>query len=266
MTQIGDYETGLIYCGECADLMMGLPDGRIPLTVTSPPYGKARKYKGFVFDYKPILSQLFRVTSQGGVLVWVTNDETIKGKETGESFRQALYAMDIVGWSLYDTMIYETAKQPQNRRRYEPKFEYMFVFTKGTPRTWNPITERATYAGQKTSPRKYNKDGTLEEWSGDGIIKQRKVLGNIWYMQSGNGRNQGKGKHPAVFPLELPKRHIITWTNPGDLVFDPMCGSGTTLVAAREEGRDFLGFDISSEYVQDAGERVAGARLPLLTI
>lgn len=260
---LGPYEPNNIYCGECSEMMSHLPDGCIDLTVTSPPYDNLRTYHGFTFDYTAVISQLYRVTKPGGVVVWVVADATVKGSETGTSFRQALYAMGC-GFRLHDTMIYQTDKQPLNDNRYEPKFEYMFVWSKGKPKTWNPIMIPSTYAGQKCAPREYNKNGTKKDWSGNGIVKAKKVLGNVWYFPSGKGKTTTDNiNHSGMFPEALARDHIISWSNPGDLVFDPMIGSGTMAKMAMQNGRNYLGFDISEEYVELARRRVAYANPPL---
>ena len=85
--------------------MARMPDGFIDLTVTSPPYDNLRAYSGYSFDFEAVAKELYRVTKQGGVVIWVVGDATIKGSETGTSFRQALFFKEI-GFNLHDTMIY----------------------------------------------------------------------------------------------------------------------------------------------------------------
>jgi len=264
-------ETDTVVCGECALLMASLPDDCIALTVTSPPYDNLRDYQGYVFDFEAIAAQLWRVTKPGGVVVWVVGDATVGGSETGTSFRHALGFMEL-GFRLHDTMIYEKAGfRFPDARRYNPVFEYMFVFSKGGPKTFNPIEDkRNVYAGTSVARRSQtrNKDGSLTEnsaWRHD-RDKRVKLYGkrnNIWrvYQKRVSG---GVSAHPAIFPEALARDHILSWSNPGDLVFDPMCGSGTVLKMAVELGRHYLGFDISEKYVELARRRVRGARIPLL--
>src|SRR5690606_30400730 len=137
----------VLYLGDCLEVMRDmLSDGSVDLTVTSPPYDNLRTYNGTLNDWTPekwqaIIRELFRVTKQGGVVVWVVGDATIKGSETGTSFRQALYAMDC-GFKLHDTMIYEKAGTGAcgSNRAYWQTWEYMFVFGKGNVSKFNPIT------------------------------------------------------------------------------------------------------------------------------
>ena len=133
-------KTNIIHTGSCAEIMRDFPADCIDLTVTSPPYDNLRTYGGAVnaFDFEPIAQELFRVTKPGGVVVWVVGDATVNGSETGTSFRQALRFMEI-GFRLHDTMIYEKENYiPLTHNRYEQCFEYMFVFSKGTPKTFHP--------------------------------------------------------------------------------------------------------------------------------
>jgi site-specific DNA-methyltransferase (adenine-specific) len=265
MSELGPYQRNEIYTGECADMMSRLPDGCIDLTVTSPPYDNLRSYNGYTFDYTAVLQQLYRVTKPGGVVVWVVADATINGSETGTSFRQALYAMEC-GFNLHDTMIYWRDNPPMNDNRYQHEFEYMFILSKGTPVTFNGIKTKKTYKdGRKTKAyhRYKNGDYRINELTD----RDDKLMGNIWRIGGGGGKSTHDNyahDHPAIFPEALARDHILSWSNPGDIVLDPMMGSGTVAKMAMQNGRDYLGFDISQEYVELAQKRVAWANPPLL--
>ena len=243
-----------LYHGDCANVMAErIPDGAIDLTVTSPPYDNLRTYNGYTFDFEAIAAQLWRVTKPGGVVVWVVADATINGSETGTSFRQALHFMSL-GFNLHDTMIYETDKPPMNDNRYQACFEFMFVFSKGHLETWNPLVERSLHAGKRNTSRVYlNVDGTLKPMTKPGVYNDMKVRTSIWRYSSGND----KPGHPAPFPEALARDHILSWSNPGDVVLDPMMGSGTTIKMAILTGRQAIGIDTSAEYVELARRRIA---------
>ncbi len=251
------FDLNNIYCGDCLKLMKEIDDNIIDLTVTSPPYDNLREYKGFSLDFKKIAKELFRITKPGGVLVWVVGDATNKGTESGTSFTQALYFKEI-GFNLHDTMIYAKENPiPQNHNRYEQTFEYMFVFSKGKPNTFNPIKIETKNAGKEFDwgNRKtvMDKNQCRRDRGSEKItVKPTKTKGNIWYYPVGGG----KTGHPAVFPEKLAYDHIISWSNEGDLVFDPFVGSGTTCKMAKSLNRDFLGFDICEEYVKIAKENI----------
>jgi DNA modification methylase len=246
-------ETNVVYRGNCVDVMAGMPDNCIDLTVTSPPYDGLRTYNGYDFDFKSIADQLYRITKQGGVVVWVVGDETKKFCESLSSFSQAFYFYDI-GFNLLDTMIYykeNYALAYPTLRRYANQFEYMFVFTKGRPNTFNPIQVKKTRMSDRMSKFR-QKDGTWVHKKIEANNKETKDASNVWSYPVGF-KNLG---HPAVFPESLARDHILSWSNPGDIVLDPMAGSGTTLKMARENERKYIGIEISQEYIDIINNRL----------
>lgn len=246
--------------GNCVEIMKKLDNDVIDLTVTSPPYDDLRNYKGFIFPFEDIAKELYRITKQGGIVVWVVNDATIGGNETGTSFKQALYFRQI-GFNLHDTMIFrKTNPIPQiYRKRYNNEFEFMFVFSKGTVKTHNPLMVDCLHAGLELNGTTY-KNFSRNEQTREKLakpVKDKKIKGNIWEYVVGKKQEDQEAKgHPAPFPCELVRDHIKSWTNQGDLVFDPMCGSGTTARVACEMGRQYIGIDISHEYCEMARKRV----------
>jgi len=250
--------------GDCAAVLSSFPEECIDLTCTSPPYDSARLYKGFVFDFEAIAQQLFKVTKKGGVVVWVVGDQTINGSESGTSFRQALYFKEI-GFNLHDTMIYEKngPAYPASFRsnRYSQVFEYMFILAKGKPKTYNLIKDKPNkWAGHQSFGRATSRqvDGSLKE-RGKHITQDVGYRYNIWKYNTGFGYSSADKrafKHPAIFPDKLAEDHIITWSNEGDVVLDPMSGSGTVLIAAKKLNRKYIGIEISGEYCSLINERL----------
>jgi DNA modification methylase len=260
---LGSIELNRIYQMDCAEGMRLLPEGSVDLTVTSPPYDNLRTYNGYSFDFEKIAQELYRVTKSGGVVVWVVGDATINGSETGTSFRQALYFKEI-GFSLHDTMIYlKTKPTPQAQHpRYQPAFEYMFVFCKGyPPKTFNPLKEPTKHTGKvvKTNGQR-NADNTFRHKNGKLIeIRKEKTRSNVWAYSNFRPSDMPKDGHPAIFPEALASDHILSWSNPGDIVLDPFMGSGTTAKMAILTGRNFVGFEISREYIEIANKRLEAA-------
>ena len=236
--------------------MSSQPEGIIDLTVTSPPYDNLRDYNEYSFDYRQTLEQLYRITKPGGAVVWIVNDSTVDGSKTGTSFKQALAAIDI-GFNLNDTMIWDKlgfSYAGGLNVRYGQVFEYMFIFTKGKPKTFNPLRDRKN---KNTGPFKKTHrlpDGTIVD---DGTFTQGEygIRYNIW--QQGPQRQRGELCHPAPFPLQLVKDHILSWSNEGDLVYDPFTGSGTTAVACKLLNRQFIGTELSAEYIEISNKRIA---------
>ena len=242
--------------------MKDITEGSNDLTVTSPPYDNLRTYnnqKVFTFDdFKILATELFRVTKPGGVVVWVVGDATINGSETGTSFKQALYFKE-VGFNIHDTMIYRKSNYvPLTHNRYEQEFEYMFIFSKGKPKTFNPIKELCKHAGSSTWRKsKYYKDSSdkLTETIKQEISKD-KIHGNVFEYKTGNQTETLDFKHPAMFTEQLANDHIITWSNEYDIILDPFMGSGTTGVACKQLNRDFIGIELDEKYFDIAEDRI----------
>ena len=250
-------ELNNFYVGESVTFMRNnIPDNSVDLTVTSPPYDDLRNYNGFVFDYKSMLLELYRVTKQGGVVVWIVGDKTHKGSETLTSFQHALYAKEI-GFNVHDTMIYAKnnvyAYDPRNKR-YKQSFEYMFIFSKGKPNTYNEIKDRSNkHAGKiLTGTKGRTKDGVKRDLKPT-VMSDFQARFNIWEYTTGGSVSKDKiaFDHPAIFPEQLALDHIITWSNEGDVILDPMCGSGTVCKQAWLNKRNFIGIDMSEEYIND---------------
>lgn len=253
-----------ITCGDSALILKSIPSSSVDLTVTSPPYDDIRDYNGYTFLEENIIKELFRVTKSGGVVVWVVGDSTIKGSESGSSFRQALKFMEH-GFKLHDTMIYEknTSSFPASKKstRYTQIFEYMFVFCKDKIKTVNLISDKPNkWAGHTNWGKNTNrlKNGELQETSDIKPVPDFSPRNNIWKYNVGKGFNskdKESHEHPAIFPEQLAEDHILSWSNEGDTVLDPFSGSGTTLKMAKKNGRNYVGIDISDEYCKLA-ERI----------
>ena len=247
-----------IHCADCLEFMKKIPDNSIDLVVTSPPYDNLRDYNGYSFDFESIAKELFRVIKEGGVVVWIVGDATVKGSETGTSFKQALYFKEI-GFNLHDTMIWNKGTFTavgSLKTRYAPVFEYMFVLSRGTPKTFNPIKDRRNKSfGRKHHGTIRQKDGTTKPLSniGKNIPKFGQRF-NIWKLFA--EKSNSKRLHPAMFPERLAEDHIKSWSNKGDVILDPMNGSGTTTKMAYLLGRKYIGIDVSEEYCLISRDRL----------
>jgi DNA modification methylase len=244
--------------GDCLERMKQIPDGSVDLTVTSPPYDNLRSYNGNNEQWgehvwKSVLKDLHRVTKHGGVVVWVVGDATIKGSETGTSFKQALWAMEC-GFNV-ETMIWEKTGSGclGSNKYYSQNFEYMFIFAKGPPKTTNLIKDREN---KIKSGRAVVNGGLDKEGKGKTRTVERKPFGkrnNIWRFDT-----QKNSDHPAPFPIAMANDHILSWSNKGDTVFDPFLGSGTTGVASQNLNRSFIGIELDETYFKIAQKRIAG--------
>jgi len=252
---------------DCRDTMARMPDSHLDLVVTSPPYDKLRNYKdgsGLRWQdsvWQDVLHLLFRVMKKGGVVVWVVNDSTINGSETGTSFRQALFAKKI-GFRLHDTMIWHKNNIPYSHPRYEQSFEYMFVFSKSKPNTFCPIQVPTKHAGRvkRLHTKTVYEDSLASSLIGkERTVKPSKIKDNVWYIPTGGNiatTDKIAFEHSAIFPERLAEDHILSWSKEGDLVYDPFMGSGTTGKMAVLNKRNFVGSEIIRDYYRIAETRV----------
>lgn len=259
MTPIYSQNDIQIYNINCLDYLKSLPENSIKFTLTSPPYDNIRDYNGFDFDFEGIAAELWRTTEVGGVIAWNVADATINGSETGTSMRQALYFMSL-GFKLHDTMIYaknNPVPSSTTSKRYHQAWEYIFILSKDTPSTFNPITVKSKYGHLKANTKYRGKDGKIEytQTKRNEFTRVR----NIFEYSIGGGHvttDKVAYQHPALMPEKLAEDMIITWTNPGDTVFDPFTGAGTTAKICLLSGRKFHGTEISEEYCQLSKERL----------
>ncbi len=255
--KIGAFEVNSINNIDCVDGMKQLPENCIDLVVTSPPYDDLRDYHGYTFRFEEIVVELFRVIKDGGVVVWVVGDKVDKGNRSLTSFKHALFFQQ-TGFNVHDIMIYKKKNTPFMRSNaYTNCYEFMFVFSKGKPKTFNPLKTKTVRQGSEKLVSNKKADGVNNKvWA---ELKEEKTLTNIWEYAVGLGgttNDKFAFKHTAMFPERLAQDHILSWSNEGDMVFDPMCGSGTTCKMAALNKRSYLGMEISKEYTEIALQRV----------
>jgi site-specific DNA-methyltransferase (adenine-specific) len=241
--------------------MRTMKDKSVDLTVTSPPYDDLRTYGGYGWDFGSIARELFRITRDGGVVVWVVGDQTVEGSESLTSFKQAIYFVEQCGFNLHDTMIYAKRgfSNPSNNR-YHQVFEYMFILSIGAPETFNPIKDKYNVVTRCGGDCTRQRDGKMKYGDRGGLlVAEYGQRYNIWEYTTGGGNMAEDMKehwHPAIFPLSLAKDHIISWSNAGDVVLDCMMGSGTVGVACKLLRRNFIGCEISPKYFELAKRRI----------
>lgn len=259
-----------IICGDNCDVLGGFPRECIDLVVTSPPYDDLRTYGGHTWDFYGVAWQLKRVLKPGGVIVWVVNDQTIEGDESGASWFQASHFKSL-GLNLWDTMIWDKpwCQYGDTGARYAGTWEYMFVLSHGKPSAVNLLRDRRNLQAGSIKSTRFDRRAT-----GDGggqvtrssphIVSEFGPRKAIWEIPVGSEAPTINGKsHPAIFPEDLARDHILSWSNEGDVVLDPFNGSGTTSKMAREMGRRYIGIDVNQEYCEIAQKRLQQQLLPL---
>ena len=270
MVDIGLFQRNTLHHGRSEILMAGVPDESIDFTITSCPYDDmdllynpipsgTRDYEGYVWNFKEIANQLWRITKPGGVVVWNVWNPTIDGKESMASTLQKLYFFTL-GFRVHATMYYKVVGSGAkgSKYTYNKTLEYVFVFSKGRPKSINLIRDkRNLYAGEKTTGERLKADGSKKK-NKSRVINQYSKRDDVWEVQ-----NATFDDHPAPMPPELARGHIMSWTSLGDIVFDPFVGRGTSAIEAYQLGRDYLGFDCSKTYINRARVNVSEANTPL---
>ncbi|MBE2255213.1 MAG: site-specific DNA-methyltransferase [Ignavibacteria bacterium] len=256
-------ELSKVYNEDCLETMSKMPDNFIDFIITSPPYDDLRNYNGYKFEFEKIAKELYRVLKNNGVMVWVVSDKTENGSETGSSFKQALYFKEI-NFNIHDTMIYyKNNPMPQTGNRYHQHFEYMFALSKGNPKTFNPIKEKTKYRGLANMKNR-GVNGSLNYKKVERSLEKK--VGNVFFYSIGGGistKDKIAYNHPAIFPEQLVKDQILTWTNENELVYDPFMGSGTTAKVAEILNRKWIGSEISDEYVSICKQRLKNLQTKL---
>ena len=262
MTPYFEQDGVTLYHGDnVATMREAMPDASIDLVVTSPPYDNLRTYGGHTWDFEGLAAELWRTIKPGGVVVWIVNDATVDGSETGTSFRQALHFKEI-GFRLHDTMIWERISPFPESNRYQPSFEFMFILAKGAPNTFNAIKDRPTQSPGtvKLSRMERQPGGEIRRPQRRFVTSELAARTNIWrVVSSGCESNEHRDlvlQHPATFSESLARDHILSWSNEGGTVLDPFSGSGTTLKMARLMGRKGIGIEIHQDYCDIAAERL----------
>jgi site-specific DNA-methyltransferase (adenine-specific) len=237
--------------------------------VTSPPYGKIREYGGHDFThekFQSIARELYRITKPGGIVVWIVRDQILRRNgATGESARQWLYFQK-VGFRLHDQIPMEKLGQRwAGRNRYGNSIEYALVVSKGRPDFVDLIRDRENkHAGKLNVFTRRAANGEMQVAGKPQAINRLGVRRGVWAY--GVGRSSTTRDydalriHPALMPEQMAEDHIISWSRPGELVFDPMAGGGTTCKMALLNNRRYLGFEIHRPFQQGAVRRLERAR------
>jgi len=245
-----------IYHGDCREILPLLP--KVDLVLTSPPYGNMRDYKKNTWNFGNTARGIESLLKKGSICVWIEGDQTEKGSESGDSFTHALFFKSI-GLNLHDTMIYMKDGLPfPESTRYQPIFEYMFVFSKVKPKTFNPIKKKNIWGAMVRREFERQKDGTVKSENNRYTLDEGN-LGNVWLYGTGYMKSSTDPiafEHPAIFPDALAKDHIKSWSNEGETILDPFMGSGTTLRSAKDLKRKSIGIEISKEYCDIAVKRL----------
>lgn len=258
--------------GDCLDILARMKPEVVDLTVFSPPYDEIRDYqKGWKFDFAVLGRKLFHVTKSGGLCAVVMGDGTKDFAKSLTTFRLAVDWCDNAGWRLFECCIYHRDGNPGAwwKQRFRVDHEYILLFLKGKkPKTFHkePLMVPSKHAGKIYSGTDRLTNGGFKQIEPK-EVNQLKCRGTVWrYSTSNTEGNRTKLLHPATFPDRLAEDIILCFSDPGDLVLDPMTGSGTVCVMAAKNSRRFVGVEISEDYCAIARQRLAqevSGQLPL---
>lgn len=249
----------ILHC-DCLDGMRQLPDNSIPLAVTSSPYDAIRTYGGHAFAFEPVAKELWRITAPGGVVVWVIADQVIKGSLTGTKHRQVLHFLDL-GFRLHNEITLTTVNTPLPQKiRYAQNSQTAYVLAKGRPHAVNLLRDKPNKSAGvfKREWVARSKDGTMRKGYYGKCIAPYSLRGDVWtYLVGNNHTTKDKLSHPSPMAEQMAEDLIISFSRPGELVFDPMAGSGTTCKMALLNHRSYLGMEIHEPYWREAVERLS---------
>ena len=250
-----------IICEDNITYLKTLPDECIDFVITSPPYDALRDYNGYKLDLHGLGVELLRVLKDGGICVMVIQDSTRDFAKSLTSFRTIVDWCDNIGFRLFECNIYnrQGTEGAWWKKRFRVDHEYMPIFLKGKrPQYFDKenIKIPSKHGGKvMTGANIRTKNG--QTGSRKVKINPTKCPGTV--MSFGNtcgGESKLKSKHPAVFPNMLAYDMIECFCPKDCIVIDPFNGSGTTTLAAKCLGRNYIGIDVSEEYNQIARERL----------
>ena len=259
-----------VYKGDSASSLGRIASNVVDLVVTSPPYGNLRLY-GDVANtwgwekFKVIANELVRTLKPHGVIAWNVNDECVNGGYSCTSMRQIIHFTDVLGLRLHQCIVWRK-KNPMPHRcknRYQPSYELVYILSKGEPKTFNPLMRECKNRGKEYIQKFQSQRGKGYERTVKGAVSNETIDNDVWDIATASSnevsytlKDGRKIRHTAVFPKELARRIICSYSNEGDAVLDPFLGSGTSGVVAVELGRNFIGCELNEDYYQMASERI----------
>ncbi len=240
-----------------------LPDNKIALTVTSPPYHNAinyqehqdseKWYRGtveisieeWIEEMRTVFSEVYRVTKPGGFCCIVIGNEIIEGKN--KLPLPALLLVELtkkeIGWSFFEEIIWNKVTGGKKRFRVTVQHPYPTYYYPNIMHEQIIIFRKMPFYNVKDKKSKLVLDDLMK----------KEVANSVWHIAP--MPPSYRRFHPAAFPEEIPYRLIQLYSNVGDLVLDPFVGSGQTTKMARFLHRKYYGVDKSSKYVKIAQKR-----------
>ena len=244
-----------LLCQDARDMTM-IPSNSVHHMVTSPPYNVSKEYdenltlQEYLSLLRDVFREVYRVLVPGGRAV--VNIANVGRKPYIPLSTYVNTIMIELGFLMRGEIIWDKSAsagsstawgsfQSASNPCLRDIHEYILVFSKGS------------FKLSRTEQEKKNgRENTIEKQEFIDLTK------SIWKFPTASAKRIG---HPAPFPEELPRRCIEFYTFSGDVVLDPFMGSGSTALAAIQTGRNFIGFDISKEFIDLAKKRISNKNI-----
>lgn len=263
-------ELNNIYQGDSLELLKQLPDNSVDLVITSPPYADLKVYidnPGILADnyvewFLPICNEICRVIKPTGSFILNINDKVEDG------FRHP-YVFDLISQihkrtelKMFERLFWNKLKSLPNRSRFGDRVEYLFWFAKEKGFKFNLDEMRTEYSEKSIKRMKKPLKKRFARTEGDSDLEYKDWAPNpkgalpTTLVNISSESKKIADTHVAVYPVELVKYFIKGSTNESDVVLDPFMGTGTTGVAAKQLGRNYIGFDLQQDYIDVANKRI----------
>ncbi len=256
--KIGEHR---LICGDSTNhqVVLALMEGQeATLCFTSPPYASQREYTGASVEWDELMNGVFSNLPLGdGAQLLVNLGLVHRDGEVQPYWDEWISWMQTTGWKRFAWYVWDQGPGLPGdfAGRLAPSFEFIFHFNQ-TSRKPNKIVP-CKFAGQEvhlkadgTGTAMRGKDGSIISWSAQGQPTQDfKIPDSVIRVTRHKGQIGKDIDHPAVFPVALPEMVMQTYSNKGDVVYEPFCGSGTSLLASERTGRSCRAVEISPQYV-----------------
>ena len=257
----------VLYPGCVEDFVGTIPDQSVALVATSPPYNLGKEYEvrtdmnEYLNKQRKIIAELYRVLKDDGSICWQVGNYV----EKGEVFPLDVYYYPIfkeLGMYLRNRIVWRYGHGQHASSRFSGRYETILWFTKSETYVFNLDSVRvpAKYPGKLYSkgPKKGKPSGNPKGKNPSDVweIIVRDWKTGFWEIPNVKASHVEKTDHPCQFPVELVERCVLALTNVNDLVFDPYCGVGSSLIAAIKHKRRAIGSEKEIGYTQVSRERI----------
>lgn len=237
--------------GDCQKTLQRIHDGSVDMVLCDLPYGTTDCKWDSPIDTTWLLSEYHRIVKKNGAIVLFASQPltSVLVYENISDFKYKLIWKKNAG-SNFGTVKYQPIKE----------HEEVLVFSNGGGKvTYNPITEERAASGKSRVQTEVNYNTSAEVYGSGGLVGDKGKSSkrpDQRYPSSVQYFNRERGLHPTQKPLALCEYFISTHSNVGETILDNAMGSGTTGVAARKLGRDFIGIELDPEYFKIAEDRI----------